>query len=83
MAVRRNRLHIYTSVGGVDTLFGHAVFYSHRAGGPYYCWSYAKTPGRWRFSRVQPSVSMLKALRVANLKDTPTALQTKLDEHYL
>ena len=78
-----NRLRIYTSVEGTDTLFGDEEFYSRRAGGPYYRWFYEKKFGRWHFSRVHPSVSMLKALRVANLKDTPTALQTKLDEHYL
>lgn len=77
-----NRLRIYTNVGSTGTLFGGQVFYSHRAGGPYYCWSYEQKPGRWRFSRVHPSVSTLRALRVANLKDTPAALQTKLDEHY-
>ena len=77
-----NGLRIYTNVEGTDTLFGDGVFYSHRAGGPYYCWFYEKKPGRWRFSRVYLFVSTLKALRVANLKDTPTALRTKLDEHY-
>ena len=77
-----NQLRIYTNIGDMGTPLEHRVFYSRRAGGPYYCWCYVKKPGRWRFSRVHPSVWALKAFRATNLRDMPMALQIKLDEHY-
>ena len=77
-----NGLRIYTNAGGLDAPLGREVFYSHRAGGPYYRWCLEKKSGQWRFSRVHPFGSTLKALRATNLKDTPTALRVKLDEHY-
>ena len=79
---KMNRLRIYTNMGNTGTPLGQEVFYSHRAGGPYYLWCREQKPGQWRFSRVHPPASTLKALRVTTLKDTPTALRTKLGEHY-
>ena len=77
-----NALRIYTDTGDVGTPAGREVFYSHRPGGPYYRWCIEKDSGQWRFARVHPFGSTLKAFRVTNLKDMPTALRTKLDEHY-
>jgi hypothetical protein len=77
-----NVLRIYANTEVAGTPPGRGVFYSHRAGGPYYRWCFEKESGQWRFSRVHPSGSALKALRVMSLKDMPTALRVKLDEHY-
>lgn len=75
-------IRIYTNTGGADTTIGLGVFYTQRAGGPYYRWCFEKKSGQWRFLRVHPLASALKALRATSLKDTPTALRTRLNEHY-
>jgi hypothetical protein len=78
-----NGLRIYFSPVGTDTLGGQRMFYSRRAGGPYYCWFYEEAREQWRCSRVHLPDLTLKALCVANWKAVPTALQTRLGEHYL
>lgn len=78
-----NKVRIYTNMAGVVTPLGRGVFYSHRAGGPYYRWCREKKSGQWGFTRVHPFASTLKALRVTNMKDTPAALLMKLAEHYV
>ena len=77
-----NRLRIYRDAGGADTLLGAEVFYVSRGGGPCYRWCCEAKPVGWRFSRVYPSASILRALSVANLKDMPASLRMRLDEHY-
>ncbi|HEX8492782.1 MAG TPA: hypothetical protein VF658_08080 [Pyrinomonadaceae bacterium] len=59
------------------------MFYSRRGNGPYYRWHYEEQSGHWQFSRVHPPDAMLRALCVARWQAVPTALQTKLGEHYL
>ena len=66
----------------MDQLLGNEVFYSCRAGGPFYRWRYEEKAARWRFSRVQLSVRAMKTLHAANWKGTPPALQRRLNEHY-
>jgi hypothetical protein len=59
------------------------VFYSRRGDGPYYVWRYEEKLGQWRGSRVNPSEFAPRELLMANWKIVPSALQTKLGEHYL
>lgn len=76
-------LRIYTHPASIDTVMEHGVFYSRRAGGPYYRWCDENGLGPWRFSRVHLSKWTLRALCVSNLKSVPAALQVKLRAHYL
>jgi hypothetical protein len=77
-------LRVYIHPVSKDARDRNGVFYSRRADGPYYRWQYEECLGQWFFSRVTHSDDlMLKALCVANWKTVPTALQTRLGEHYL
>ena len=62
---------------------GSKVFYSRRGDGPYYVWRYEEKLGQWRGSRVNTSDFAPRELLMANWKVVPSALQTKLGEHYL
>ena len=59
------------------------VFYSRRGEGPYYLWRYEEKLGQWRGSRVASSDFAPRELLMASWKKVPSALQTKLGEHYL
>jgi hypothetical protein len=75
-----NGLRLYTNAIGEDNF---KVFYSRRANGPYYCWRFEEKLGRWRGLRVQSFEFTPGELCVAAWKGVPTALQVRLDEHYL
>jgi hypothetical protein len=77
-----NGIRVYINMAGVGPTLEPAVFYSRRADGPYYRWRFEQKSEQWRFRRVQPTVLMLKALRIAHWEGTPPALQKKLAEHY-
>lgn len=77
-----NRLRVYVAPFVTNAPGRHAVFYSRRADGPYYCWLEDEA-GRWSVSRVHPSEAALRVLSMARWKDIPTTLQTMLSEHYL
>lgn len=78
-----NGLRVYIIPISADTSCSQDVFYSRRADGPYYSWRYEEALGRWRSSRVLPSVLARKTLCVASWKVVPPALRASLDEHYL
>jgi hypothetical protein len=59
------------------------VFYSHRRGGPYYCWRYEEKLGEWCGSRVLPSSLLVKELCITPWKALPTALQASIDAYYI
>jgi hypothetical protein len=59
------------------------AFYSRRAGGPFYRWSFEEESGRWRFSRVRPSLLTLRGFCAANWKIVPPELRARLDAHYM
>ena len=59
------------------------VFYSRRGEGPYYLWRYEEKLGQWRGSRVASGDFAPRELLMASWKKVPSALQTKLGEHYL
>lgn len=79
---KMNGLRVYVNPVGAETLAGNSVFYSRRGDGPYYRWRYEEELRQWRSSRVSFDVT-LKALCMASWKAVPTALQARLDEHYL
>ena len=76
-------LHIYVNPVGRDTVKGQGVFYSRRAHGPYYRWSYEGDFGQWRGSRMPLSEMTPQALCARSWRTVPAALQAKLGEHYL
>jgi hypothetical protein len=80
---KMNGLRVYFHPAGTEARAGQRMFYSRRAGGPYYCWLYEETLGQWKCSRVHLSDMTLRALCLASWKAVPTALQTRLGEHYL
>ena len=76
-------LRVYVDSLSACTQGERATFYSQRADGPYYRWLYEEEVRRWRFSRVRLSRLTLRALCVASWNAVPTALQSRLGEHYL
>jgi hypothetical protein len=78
-----NGLKVYINPVDTNPTRGQGVFYSRRENGPYYRWRYEEGLGQWLFSRTHPSELMPHALSPANWRDVPTALQARLDEHYL
>lgn len=81
--IKVSGLRVYINPGGAELSGELRVFYSRREGGPYYRWNYDQGTERWRSSRVEPSVSAIKALSLANWKIVPPDLRARLDEHYL
>lgn len=79
----RNGLRVYINSAGVDALGEPEVFYSRRACGPYYRWCYEQAHGKWRSSRLHPSILESKAFCLASWSIVPPALQLRLDEHYM
>ena len=61
---------------------GH-IFYSRRGNGPYYRWLYEDVKQRWSVSRVVAHDFNSQGLSLATWKTVPTALQSRLSDHYL
>ena len=78
-----NGLRIYTNLLGSELDCGDSIFFSRRADGPFYRWSYEEKQGQWHYSRVQALDLALKELGVACWKGLPPALQASLKNHYL
>jgi hypothetical protein len=78
-----NGLRIYTHVVGPEANCGNSIFYSRRADGPYYRWSFQEQLGQWHSSRMHAFDIAPKELCVASWKGVPSALQASLKEHYL
>jgi hypothetical protein len=74
---------MYIKQVGTETVSGPRVFYSRRGDGPYYLWRYEEQLGHWRGSRVNSTDFAPRELLMASWKIVPSALQTKLGEHYL
>jgi hypothetical protein len=80
---KMNGLRMYTKPVGAGTRGAPGVFYSRRGEGPYYLWRYEEELGQWRGSRVISTDFAPRELTMASWKIVPSALQTKLGEHYL
>jgi hypothetical protein len=78
-----HRLRIYSNPVGMDTLAGDRVFYCQRDGGPLYRWCDDKGLGQWHYTRVRAPDWKPKSLCHSSMKEMPSALQAKLDAHYL
>lgn len=60
-----------------------AVFYTRRAGGPYYRWRYEDLRGKWLGSRMRAFELEVMELVSTPWKEVPIALKSSLDEHYV
>lgn len=76
-----NGLRVYIDLKRRDTLC--AVFYTKRAGGPYYRWRYEELRGQWLGSRMRPVELPVIELVATPWKEVPTALKSILNEHYI
>lgn len=74
-------LRIYIDLRRPEALY--AVFYSRRAGGPYYRWRYEELRGQWLCSRMSAGELPVIELVSTPWKRVPTALRSRLDEHYV
>ena len=81
--LKMNGLRMYTRPAETEARGVMGVFYSRRGEGPYYLWRYEEKVGQWRGSRVSSGEFAPRELLMASWKIVPTALQTKLSEHYL
>lgn len=76
-------LRVYMKPDVVDAGDLQRVFYSRRGSGPYYRWLYEEKRGEWRVSRVISTDFVPNSLSTASWKAVPTALQSRMSEHYL
>ncbi len=76
-------LRVYLDLKRADPQGGGLIFYSQRAGGPYYRWRYEKLRGEWLSSRMHAGDLILTELVTAPWKELPGTLRTTLDLHYV
>jgi hypothetical protein len=78
-----NGLRVYTDLKRPETWFADPIFYTRRAGGPYYRWRYEEPRGQWLCCRVRAFELPGTELVSAAWKEVPAALKVTLDEHYV
>ena len=78
-----NGLRVYIEQKRPDKWRADLVFYSRRAGGPYYQWRYEELRGRWLGSRMHSFDLPMTELVSAPWKELPIALKASLGEHYV
>jgi hypothetical protein len=76
-------LRVYLDLKRADLQGGGLIFYSQRAGGPYYRWRYEERRGEWLCSRMHAGDLVVTELVYAPWKEIPAALKTTLDSHYV
>ncbi|HET6976212.1 MAG TPA: hypothetical protein VFI24_07810 [Pyrinomonadaceae bacterium] len=76
-----NDLRVYIDIRRKPALC--AVFYTRRAGGPYYRWRYEELRGQWLSSRMSAGELLVIELVSTPWKDVPTGLKSSLDGHYV
>ena len=76
-------LRVYLNLRRADPRGGALIFYTQRAGGPYYRWQYEELSGEWLCSRMHASDLTLTELVLAPWKGIPAALKSTLDLHYV
>ena len=74
-------LRVYSDLKRTDALCG--VFYTRRAGGPYYRWRYEELRGQWLGYRMHAFELLVMELVSTPWKEVPTALKSSLDGHYV
>lgn len=78
-----NGLRVYVDQQEPGKWSPDPVFYTRRAGGPYYRWRYEELRGRWLSSRMHSVDLPVTELVSAPWKELPTALKAVLGEHYV
>jgi len=78
-----NGLRIYIDQKKPGRWCADPVFYTRRAGGPYYRWQYEELHGRWLGSRMHSFDFPVTELVSAPWKELPAALRARLGEHYV
>lgn len=78
-----NGLRIYIRPSSADLDREDAVFFSRRADGPFYRWSYEERVGQWHYARVNALEVTYKELNITCWKGLPASLQARLRGHYL
>jgi len=76
-------LRVYHDFRRADPQGGGRIFYSQRAGGPYYRWRYEELRGEWLCSRMHAGDLIVTELVSAPWKEIPATLKTTLDLHYV
>jgi hypothetical protein len=76
-----NGLRVYIDLKSGETW--RAVFYTRRAGGPYYRWRYEELRREWLASRMHACELPLTELVSAPWKEIPAALKSSLEGHYV
>jgi hypothetical protein len=76
-------LRVYFDLKRTDPQVEGLIFYSQRAGGPYYRWRYEERRGEWLCSRMHAGDLTVRELVSAPLKEIPDALKSTLDLHYV
>ena len=78
-----NGLRIYINQKTLGTWLVEPIFYTRRAGGPYYRWRYEELRGEWLCSRMHAGDLAVRELVSAPWKEIPADLKTTLDLHYV
>ena len=76
-----NGLRVYVDLKPPETRC--TVFYTRRAGGPYYRWRFEELSGQWLGSRMHAVELPVAELVSAPWKEVPAALKSSLDAHYV
>ena len=76
-------IKVYFPLKRVNSQGGSLIFYTQRAGGPYYRWRYEELRGEWLSSRMHADDLMLTQLVSAPWKEIPATLKTSLNLHYV
>ena len=76
-------LRVYVDLERTDPPVGGLIFYSQRAGGPYYRWRYEELRGEWLCSRMHAGDLIVSELVSAPWREIPAALKATLNLHYV
>ena len=79
--ISMNGLRVYIDLKKSPTV--RAVFYTRRAGGPYYRWRYEELRGQWLGARMRAVELPVMELVSTSWKEVPIALKSRIDEHYV
>ena len=76
-------LKVYHALRRADPQGGSVIFYSQRAGGPYYRWRFEELRGEWLSSRMHAGDLIVTELVYAPWNEIPATLKTTLSLHYV
>jgi hypothetical protein len=76
-------IKVYFHLKRVGSQGGSLIFYSQRAGGPYYRWRYEELRGEWLSSRMHAGDLSMTELVSAPWKEIPATLKSSLNLHYV